>query len=70
VVLWHPTSTFEHTTNQRRVSIARPGPTMEFHQPGWRCPGPALPLTWESPVSAWAMNRALEPFGFSRPQLW
>ena len=40
VVPWHPPRTLAQTTNQRSVSMARPGPTMFFHQPvvGWPWP--------------------------------
>ena len=34
VVPWQPPSTLAHTTNQRSVSIARPGPMSPSHQPG------------------------------------
>ena len=38
VVPWHPPSTLAHTTNQRSVSMALPGPTRSSHQPTDGCP--------------------------------
>ena len=58
---WHPPTTFEHTTNQRLVSIGLPGPTMPSHHPGSGCPVPAGPVTWLSPVHAWHRSTALLP---------
>ena len=55
VVPWQPPSTLAQTTNHSSVSTAQPGPTRPCHQPPVRCPAPALPATWESPVSAWQM---------------
>ncbi len=49
---WHPPRTLMHTTNQRSVSIASPGPTTSSHQPGVGWPSSAAPLTWLSPVQA------------------
>ena len=57
---WQPPSTLEHTTNQRSVSIGRPGPTRPSHQPGSGWPRPAGPVTWLSPVQAWQISTAFE----------
>ena len=56
---WQPPSTLAHTTNQRSVSIGRPGPTMPSHHPGVGWPRPAGPVTWLSPVQAWQSSTAL-----------
>ena len=49
--------------------MARPGPTRSDHQPGVGCPGPASPVTWESPVSACSTSTALSRCGLSSPQV-
>ena len=69
VLPWHPPSTFEHTTNQRSVSIGLPGPTIASHHPGSGCPRPAGPLTWLSPVQAWHSSTALLAVSSSVPHV-
>ena len=43
VLPWQPPSTLTHTTNQRSVSMARPGPMSPSHQPGVRVAGEQRP---------------------------
>ncbi len=59
VVPWHPPSMFGTTMNQWSVSNGAPGPTMPVHHPAVGWPGPAGPITWLSPVRAWATRMAL-----------
>ena len=66
---WQPPRTLAHTTNQRSVSIARPGPTIPSHQPGVGCPRPAGPVTWLSPVQAWHSRMALAACSSSVPHV-
>ena len=60
VVPWQPPSTLAQTTNQRSVSIARPGPMSPSHQPGVGWPGASGPAAWLSPVRAWQTRTAFE----------
>jgi len=69
VLPWQPPSTFGATTNHRSVSIGAPGPTSVDHQPGVGWPGPASPVTCESPVSACSTSTAFEPSGAGVPQV-
>ncbi len=69
VVPWQPPSTLGATTNQRSVSIGAPGPTSDSHQPAVTCPGPAGPLTCESPVRACSTRTAFDPSGASVPHV-
>ena len=67
VLPWQPPSTFGATTNQRSVSIGAPGPTSDAHQPGVGWPGPAAPVTCESPVRACSTSTALSRAALSCP---
>lgn len=69
VVPWQPPSMLLATTNQRSVSMGRPGPMRPGHHPAVGWPGPASPSTWASPVSAWQMRIAFERSGASSPQV-
>ena len=51
VVPRQPPRMFAHTTNQRFVSTAFPGPMRLSHQPGFRSPG-LRPAACASPVRA------------------
>ena len=66
VVPWQPPSTLGHTTKKRSVSIGRPGPTTASHQPSARCPGPAGPAAWLSPVSACSTSSGVRRVGVER----
>ena len=66
---WQPPSTLGHTTKKRSVSIGLPGPTMSFHHPASRWPGPAGPAAWLSPVSACSTSTALSRAASSVPQV-
>src|SRR5262245_17145718 len=69
VVPWQPPSTFGHTTKKRSVSMGAPGPIIPSHHPGCRCPGPAGPAAWLSPVSACSTSTALSRAGASVPHV-
>jgi hypothetical protein len=57
VVPRQPPRTLAQTTNQRSVSIGRPGPTITSHQPG--ASPSSCRATCESPLIAWQTSTAL-----------
>ena len=69
VVPWHPPSTLGQITHHRSVSMAAPGPIRGSHHPEVRCPAPAGPAAWLSPVSACSIKTALSPVGDGRPHV-
>src|SRR5580692_10461090 len=69
VVPWQPPRALAHTTHQRSVSMAFPGPMISSHHPALRCPGPAGPAAWLSPVRAWTTSTALSRAGVGVPHV-
>jgi len=62
----HDPSTLAQTTNNRSVSIGRPGPTIAVHHPGLPVRGCGEATYW-SIVSAWQISTALPASGASVP---